>query len=104
MSKREKDLGFGWKVRVGAIRLGLMEGMSVLRRGIREEGDGDLRKLREISSVRKEEGSGVGSPSSWMRVKRSIEEGDGMEMCSVVRIRLYGGWEEERWIAIMLCG
>lgn len=104
MSNREKDLGFGWKVRVGARRLGLREGIMVLRREMKEEGDGDLRRVREMSIVRKEEGSGVGMSSSWMRVKRSTEDGDGMETCSVVRMRLKGGWEDERWMAKMLCG
>lgn len=82
----------------------LIEGTIVLRKEMREEGEGAFSELREMSMVRNAEGSGVGSPSSCMRVKRSTEEGDGMEMCSVVLMRLYGGWEEERWIAIMLCG
>ena len=80
-SKRENDLGFGWKHRVGAIRVQSREGMRDLKRVRKEEGDGDFSRLREMSMVRDADESGVGSPSSSMREKRSFADGDGIEMC-----------------------
>ena len=86
ISKRVKVLGVGWKVLMGAMRSVFRVGKVDLRKERREDGDGELSLVRETSMVRKAVSSGVGSPSSSMRWKRLMEEGEERQICSEVLI------------------
>lgn len=75
-------------MRIGASREVSREGEMDLSRARSDGVPGDLRRLRLMSSVRKEEGSGGASPSSMRMSERSAEDEDERFMWVDVRVRL----------------